>query len=97
MILLGGDIHRTRVLRHKTTESAGYEIPELITSPIHDGVIETANAPHPALIHDSGKPNTFLLITVDAERKPAKLIARFIDKDRHAFFEVSFDERELSN
>ena len=64
VVLVGGDIHRTRVLHHRTADTAGYQIPELITSPIHDGVIETANAPHPDLIHDSGQPNTLLLVSV---------------------------------
>jgi alkaline phosphatase D len=97
VILVGGDVHRTRVLRHRTTDSAGYKIPELITSPVHDSVIETANAPHPALIHDSGKPNTFLLITVlgDEPASPAMLNAKFLDKDGRAFFAIEFNEREL--
>jgi len=95
VILVGGDIHRTRVLRHKTNDRAGYQIPELITSPIHDGVIKTANAPHPALIHDSGQPNTFLLVTVVGNAEPAQLNAKFLDKDGQAFFEVTFGEQEL--
>ena len=75
VVLVGGDVHRTRVLRHSTQASAGYRIPELITSPIHSGVIALANAPHRDLIHDSGEPNAFLLLTVDDSRKPAELAA----------------------
>ena len=95
VILVGGDVHRTRVLRHHTSGSAGYRIPELITSPVHDGVIETANAPHPALIHDSGEPNTFLLMTVDNKSKPATLDARFLNKDGREFLAVKFTEQDL--
>ena len=95
VILVGGDVHRTRVLRHRTAKVAGYRIPELITSPIHGGVIENAKAPHPALVHDSGKPNTFLLMTVRSNSQPATLNARFLDKDGRAFHEVTFQDREL--
>ena len=95
VILVGGDVHRTRVLRHRTTGIAGYRIPELITSPIHSGVIKNAKAPHPGLVYDSGKPNTFLLMTVSSNSKPATLNARFLDKDGQAFHEVTFRDREL--
>jgi len=97
VILVGGDVHRTRVLRHRTAKVAGYRIPELITSPIHSGVIENAKTPHPALVHDSGKPNTFLLMTVRSNSRPATLNARFLDKDGRAFHEVTFQDRELGN
>jgi hypothetical protein len=79
-----------------TASWSGYQIHELITSRIHDGVIETTNASHPSLIHDSGKPNAFLLVTIPGDTKPAKLNAKFLDKDGHAFFEVAFGEQELS-
>ena len=83
------------MLRHHTSGSAGYRIPELITSPVHHGVIETANAPHPALIHDSGEPNTFLLMTVDNTSKPATLDARFLNKDGREFLAVKFTKQDL--
>tara|TARA_Y100001934_G_scaffold11661_1_gene14756 strand:+ start:3688 stop:6276 length:2589 start_codon:yes stop_codon:yes gene_type:complete len=96
VVLVGGDIHRTRVLRHQTTSLAGYEIPELITSPVHDGVIANMDVPHPALIHDSGEPNTCLIISADTKAKPAKLIARFINKDGRAFYETEYTRNQLS-
>ena len=46
VVLVGGDIHRTRVLRHKTTKQTGYDVPELITSPAHASVIANANVPN---------------------------------------------------
>ena len=95
VVLVGGDIHRTRVLHHQSTERAGYRIPELITSPVHSGVIATANAPHPGLIHDSGTPNTFLLLTVDNRDNPATLDARFLDKDGLMLFELKLTEQDL--
>ncbi len=77
VVLVGGDIHRTRVLRHETTETAGYPLVELVTSPIHSGVIDAANVPHRGLVHDSGEPHSFLLITVDTTVTPSTLVAQF--------------------
>ena len=65
VVLVSGDIHRSRVVRHGCSEFAGYDITELITSPLHAGIIKSANAPHPGLIKDMGSPNTFLLLEVD--------------------------------
>jgi len=77
VVLVGGDIHRTRVLRHDTNDTVGYPLTELVTSPIHGGVIEEANTPHPALVHDSGEPHSFMLVTVDTTVSPATLSAQF--------------------
>jgi len=95
VVLVGGDIHRTRVLRYETTKQAGYDIPELITSPAHASVIANANVLHPALVHDSGEPNTFLLMTVNTKNDPATLNAKFLDKDGRTFFETEFTVEDL--
>ncbi|MCH2126059.1 MAG: alkaline phosphatase D family protein [Pirellulaceae bacterium] len=95
LVLVAGDIHRTRVLSHLTKESAGYRIPEFITSPIHAGVIETANTPHPGLIHDSGAPNAFLLMTINNKESPATLSAHFINKEGKTLFASTFTEFDL--
>ncbi len=97
VILVGGDVHRTRVLRHDTVESAGYKIPEFITSPVHGGVIDNAKADHPGLVQDFGQPNTFLLITVHGDIRPDKLRAGFLDKDGRVFFEFALTEQDLTS
>ncbi len=94
-LTFGVRVHRSRVLRYKTTDSAGYEIPEFITSPIHDGVIERANALHPALMHDSGEPNSFLLMTADTRRQPAMLTAALFNKDGRQLFTMNLSRKEL--
>jgi alkaline phosphatase D len=79
VVLAGGDIHRTRVLRYPTEDVVGYAVTELVTSPIHAGVIEEADAPHPSLLFDSGTPHAFLLLTIDTTVQPATLHASFQD------------------
>ncbi|MFT7536734.1 MAG: alkaline phosphatase D [Hyphomicrobiaceae bacterium] len=89
VVLVGGDIHRSRVVRHATKETAGYDIIELISSPMHHSIIKKANAPHPGLIKDMGEPHTFLLI--DAKQLDGKLSsvrARFVNDEGTEHFAI---------
>ncbi len=96
VVLLGGDIHRSRALRYPTTDLAGYELTELITSPLANMVIEAANAPSPYLLHDVGVPQTFLLVTVDAAREPATFLAQCLDHEGRELFAVRLDSDMLT-
>ena len=96
LMLVGGDVHRTRVLRHHSEATAGYRILELVTSPVHDGVIATAKAPHPALLHDFGQPHSFLLLEVDSRARPATCRVAFMGPDGKPFFEMRVAEWDLS-
>lgn len=95
VVLVGGDIHRTRVLKHSTTMTVGYPVTELITSPIHDGIIESANAPHPDLVFDAGMPHSYLLIEVDSRQSPATLTARFRNSAGRDFYSSRLVATEL--
>ena len=97
VMLAGGDVHRTRVLRYETIETAGYPITELITSPIHAGVIDAANAPHPALVHDSGEPHSFLLVTVDTTVTPPTLCAQFQNATGRELYSLTLNTDVLSS
>lgn len=87
VVLIGGDIHVTRVLRYKTEEQVGYPLYQFITSPIHNRVIPSLNVPHPDLIRDAVCPHTFMKLTADSTVEPATLRAQFIDKDGQPLFE----------
>lgn len=81
VVLIGGDIHRSRILRYPTTSSAGYDITELIISPFHESVIDAANAPHPALIADYGLGHTYLILQASGRGSEAVLSANFYSSD----------------
>ena len=87
VVLIGGDIHVSRVLKYKTEEQVGYPLYQFITSPIHGRTIALLNVPHPDLIRDAVHPHTFMKITMDATVNPPTLIAEFIDKDGEQLFE----------
>ena len=96
VVLVGGDIHRTRVLRHDTTSVVGYPLTELITSPMHGDVIEGANQPHPGLLHDSGEPHVFMLLTVDTTESPATLRAEFLTSAGRELYSLTLAADRLS-
>ena len=95
VVLIGGDIHVSRVLKYKTEEQVGYPLHQFITSPLHQRTIKSLNVPHPDLIRDAVIPHTFMKITVDPQVTPATLRAEFIDKDGKRLFDdisVTIDE-----
>jgi alkaline phosphatase D len=96
VVLMGGDVHRTRVLRHPTEGTVGYAVTELVTSPIHASVIEEADAPHPALVFDSGTPHAFLLLTIDGTVQPATMRASFQDATGRELYALTLSAAELA-
>jgi len=80
VVLVGGDIHRSRVVRHPTREIVGYEITELITSPMAQSVIASADALDPGLVWDIGVEQTALVTSVETMGEDHVLTARFVDE-----------------
>lgn len=87
VVLFGGDIHVTRVLNYPAEATVGYPLHQFISSPIHGRVLPALNVPHPGLIHAAEAPNTFLKLTADSTRSPARLTAEFIDRDGRRLFD----------
>jgi alkaline phosphatase D len=81
VVLVSGDIHRTRTVLHATKDLCGYDIPELITSPIATTVIEVNNAPHPGLLFDAGVEQSFLLLSTKLEAGSQTLHAEHVGGD----------------
>ena len=95
VVLIGGDVHRSRVVRHDTRATAGYPVTELITSPVHAGVIGNANAPHPGLVADFGQPHTFLLIRGSAGVAYRALEVEFVGRDGKTYHQFELTESAL--
>ena len=99
VVLVGGDIHRSRVVEHERQRLDAYPLTELITSPLGNSVIVAANAPHPGLRWDAGLPETFLLVSVDAGAGSgrATLTATFKDATGKVHHELRLEEAELAH
>jgi alkaline phosphatase D len=94
VVLMGGDIHVSRLLRHNTKELVGYDLTQFISSPLHDRLIPSANVPDPELIASAVEPRVFLKLTADTVRSTPILIGELVNSDGKQFFrqEISVDE-----
>lgn len=66
VVLVSGDVHRSRVIVHPTRALAGYDLPEFVTSPLANSVIEANAVPVPGLRFDAGEPHSCLMLSVTA-------------------------------
>lgn len=78
VVLVSGDVHRSRVLVHPTAARAGYDLVELVTSPLHARVHADAAVGGPEVVFDSGTPNSFLVLEAREVGGKASLSARFV-------------------
>jgi alkaline phosphatase D len=96
VILVGGDIHASRVLRYGTKSSIGYDLLQFIASPIHGKVIPSLNVYHPELIRSAVEPHVFLSMEIDATRSPVTLQAELINRRGERVFTYAQDVSELA-
>ncbi len=92
VVLVGGDIHRTRSLKYPTRGVVGYDVTEFITSPLANTIIEAANAPSPHLLFDVGDPQTYLRVTADR----STLRAEFRSLDGASHYTATFPVGDLT-
>jgi len=97
VVLIGGDIHVSRLLKYDTVEQVGYPIYQFITSPMHGSVIPSLNVSHPALIQSAEEPHVFLKLNVDTTVTPATLQAVWMNRDGKVIFDANIDRDELSH
>jgi alkaline phosphatase D len=66
VVLVSGDVHRSRVIVHPTRALAGYDLPEFVTSPLAGNVLDENNVAVPGLRFDAGEPHSCMLLAVDS-------------------------------
>ena len=82
VVLMGGDIHRSRALVHPVGRwGVPYPMHEFITSPMAQGVIAAANAPDEALVWDIGVEQTAMVLDVEGIGERAVMTARWFDHE----------------
>lgn len=90
VVLVGGDVHRSRVIVHPTRDLAGYDIPEFVTSPLAQDVIEANAVPVRGLEFDGGEPSSCLLLTAQAGADGVAVRATFVAGDGREFHRREF-------
>jgi len=97
VVLVGGDVHVSLRLVHDTIESAGYPIPEFVSSPLHDKVIpKLVPSKESGLKWSAVEPNVFLLVEADSTGAEPTLIATWIRQDGKRLHQCRFTAGELS-
>jgi alkaline phosphatase D len=95
VVLMGGDIHASRVLRYKTKAVVGYDLVQFIASPIHASTIPSLNVYHPDLLRSAVEPNVFLRVDADSTVTPAVLDAALINKNGETVFSYRLTADDL--
>ncbi|MEZ6091144.1 MAG: alkaline phosphatase D family protein [Pirellulaceae bacterium] len=96
VVLVGGDIHCSRLLKYKTEAICGYPIYQLIVSPIHNRVIPSLNVAHPDLVKGSATPHVWLKLDVDSTRSPATLRAEWVQMDGREMWTLDVNADDLN-
>ena len=96
VILIGGDIHVSRLLQYETVEQVGYPLYQFIVSPMHGSVIPSLNVPHPALLESAEEPHVFLKLHADTTVSPATLEATWMNREGKVIFNIQLDRDQLS-
>jgi alkaline phosphatase D len=97
VVLVGGDVHRTRVILHPVGAFAGYDVPEFITSPLAQNVISTNKVDVPGLEFDAGEGHSCMFLTATGHGPEAELVVCFQNGDGKEFHRRRFLARELSH
>lgn len=95
VILVGGDIHASRVLRYKTAKTVGYDLAQFIASPIHGSTIPSLNVYHPDLVRSAVEPHVFLRVDADSTVTPAEFHATLINKAGETVFSYRLTTDDL--
>ncbi|MBP8301761.1 MAG: alkaline phosphatase D family protein [Planctomycetes bacterium] len=96
VVLVGGDVHRTRVILHPVRALAGYDVPELITSPLAQNVIAANKVDVPGLLFDAGESHSCMFLTATGHGQDAELVACFQNGEGREFYRRRFLARELA-
>lgn len=96
VILISGDLHRSRHLIFPTKPRIGYDLQEFVSSPLAENSWEGNNVPSPYLKYDAALPDSFLRLTVNAEQQPVRVTAEFFSQDtvKHRV-EISADDLRM--
>ncbi len=91
VVLVSGDIHWSRVIKHDTKKIIGYDLLECTTSPIHEKLIVAADAYHEGLVFSIGEPNSFLLVETKKNKDDIELTMSLRNAEGEILYSHVFD------
>ncbi len=91
VVLVSGDVHRSRVILHPVAALVGYDVPEFVTSPLAQDAMESNRVDVPGLEFDAGEPESCLCLAA----ANGALTATFVAGDAREFHRRTVEAREL--
>lgn len=89
VLIMSGDIHRSRAFRHPADAwHAPYDIFEIVSSPLANTVHASANVPDPHLLFDAGVMHACVIVDADASATPPFFTARWIDHEGNELYRL---------
>jgi alkaline phosphatase D len=95
IVLIGGDIHISRLVKFPSRDTTGYDLTEFISSPMHDRVNPDAAIPNPNVIASVEEPWVFLKVTADSTQADPVLTGELINRDGKRFFRQELKAGDL--
>jgi len=96
VVLVSGDVHRTRVFQHPPEETGvAYPLTELMTSPLGTNPEKEAGVASPNLVFDQAEAHAYLLATADSREDPPVLAASFRSAGAGEFGKIVLRADEL--
>lgn len=89
-VLVSGDVHQSRLLRHPTRAALGYDLMEVVSSPMHERVHDSLLWARSDWVEASfPQPNMMALLTAEEQRGGgvADLRVRFVDATGRVYFD----------
>ncbi|MEX2212596.1 MAG: alkaline phosphatase D family protein [Phycisphaeraceae bacterium] len=98
VILIGGDIHVSCLLKYDTAAQVGYPLHEFVSSPLHQRILpDLTPSKEPGLVWAQAKPNVFLRVVADSTLTPASLTATWIQRDGTRLHEITLATTQLAS
>jgi alkaline phosphatase D len=98
VVLVGGDIHCTQVMKLPTEDRIGYPLYHIVTSPMHNRVnTDHEKLDHPGMLFTRAEPNSFVKIAADTTIEPCLLEVDVINITGQSIFRlVTGDDLNVS-
>jgi alkaline phosphatase D len=96
VLLVSGDIHRSRAFRYATSGIVGYDLTEIISSPLANTTMAVAKVPSPEVIADGADEHSFLLLTADTTVDPPALTGQCLTATGQELFRIGLDLSQLT-
>lgn len=98
VVLVGGDLHRSRVVVHPTEETGiPYPVREIVASPLGGNAAKDAGVKTAAVAFDAAENYSYVLLTADSFEKPPRLTAVLKSANSGELFRVELGSGALAS